>query len=385
VHICYLTHEYPPAKPGGIGVFVQTLARRLKKRGHRITVVGVWDRHHDRIENDQGVEIHRVALSRWPTCRFIPHNYRIGRVLRRINAASSIDIVEASNMGLAFLSRTIPGTKVVRLHGGHLYHCFEMKTPYGPWRSYQERTSLRKADHICSCGDYVGRITAGITGLSFDSFTVIHNLTSDRFEPMPEVGVIPRSVLFIGVVYEKKGIRQLVQALLKITGEFPDVTLTIAGRDKIDPRTGRSFREETLLPLIPEKELHRFDFKGPVEHRDLPELMARSALCVYPSHTEAMPVAWLETLAMGRPMIAADIGPGRELIDDGRNGLLCDPHSADDIARKMSDLLRDPARAEELGRAGRIDFEKRFSQEKLVDRNIAFYERCVSRSSARSR
>jgi len=362
---------------GGTGIFVQALARSLVQRGHRVTVVGVWDQYHDGLDADRGVEIHRIARSRLPTCRFLPHAWRVGQALRRIHANTPIDIVETSNDGLAFLSRSLPGVKIVRMHGGHIYHCRELHTRYGPWRYFQERRSFQRADFICSCGEHVGRTTAGLLGIPFDQVTVIHNLADAIFTPIPDATLEPNRLLFVGVVHENKGIRQLVLAMLEVLQEFPAATLVIAGRDKTNPKSGRTYREEVIQPLIPDRWKDRFNFLGRVKHDSMPRLIAESALCVYPSHTEAMPVAWIETMAMGRPIVGADIGPGRELIADGKNGLLCNPHEPSDIADKIKRLLRTPVLAEQLGKQGRLEFEKRFEREILIDKNIAFYRRCI--------
>ncbi len=106
-------------------------------------------------------------------------------------------------------------------------------------------------------------------------------------------------------------------------------------------------------------------------------LLSESGICVYPSHTEAMPVAWLETMAMGKPLIGSDIAPGRELINDGRDGLLCDPHSPKDIASKIRSLLRSESLRKKLAvNAGRR-FSETFSTQRLLAKNTRFFERCV--------
>jgi len=105
--------------------------------------------------------------------------------------------------------------------------------------------------------------------------------------------------------------------------------------------------------------------------------MAKAAVCIYPSHIEALPIAWVEGLAMGKAVVGADMGPGREVIEDGVSGLLCDSRDAESIAAALLRLLHDPALRERLGQAARQRAERLFSLENLVHENVAFYRKCA--------
>ena len=121
---------------------------------------------------------------------------------------------------------------------------------------------------------------------------------------------------FTGTVCEKKGIRQLVQAMPRILETVPHARLLVAGRDTIDPETRDSFTKR-LRGLLPPRIAARVEFLGHVENDRLPELIARAEVCAYPSHMEAMPVAWLEGLASSKAVLASRTGPGPEVIEDG--------------------------------------------------------------------
>jgi glycosyltransferase involved in cell wall biosynthesis len=128
--------------------------------------------------------------------------------------------------------------------------------------------------------------------------------------------------------------------------------------------------------LIPEV-AERVQFKGYVPRAKLPGILARAAVCVYPSHMEAMPVAWLEGLAMGRPVVASAAGPGPEIIEDGVCGLLCDPHDPSSIADCLLRVLTNRELQARLGAAGRKRVEECYSLDALVSRNVAFYRECL--------
>ena len=183
-------------------------------------------------------------------------------------------------------------------------------------------------------------------------------------------------ILFVGTVCEKKGVRQLVQAIPRVVAAVPNARLWVVGRDWRDPKTGRSFTAG-LRDQLPPGLAGRIEFRGSVEHAALPDLLARAQVCVYPSHMEALPVAWLEGLAMGKAVVASATGPGPEVIEDGVSGLLCDPHDPTSIADRVITLLKDPDLRVRLGAWARARAVERFSVEALVARNETFYRRCI--------
>ncbi|MGH9799460.1 MAG: glycosyltransferase family 4 protein, partial [Blastocatellia bacterium] len=121
----------------------------------------------------------------------------------------------------------------------------------------------------------------------------------------------------------------------------------------------------------------RIVFKGMIEHAGLPEMMARASICVYPSHMEAMPLAWLEALAMGKAVVASQTGPGPEAIEDGVSGLLCNPHEPNSIAEKIVRLLKDSELRSRFGQQARQRAINLFSVEALVNRNEEFFAQCA--------
>jgi len=122
------------------------------------------------------------------------------------------------------------------------------------------------------------------------------------------------------------------------------------------------------------------EWKGRVARAELPVALRRASVCVYPSHIEAMPIAWLEGMACGKAVVASRTGPGPELIDDEVTGLLCDPYSPDSIADKIIRILKDSELRRRLGENARRAAEQRFSLAPLVERNLDYYRQILARS-----
>src|SRR6266540_3904179 len=114
----------------------------------------------------------------------------------------------------------------------------------------------------------------------------------------------------------------------------------------------------------------RIVFRGAVANRVLPDILATAAVCVYPSHMEACPFAWLEGMAMGKAIVASKTGPGPEILDDGVSGMLCDTHDPQSIADGVIALLKDAGRCNRLGSAAHGRATEHFSIESVVQRNV---------------
>jgi glycosyltransferase involved in cell wall biosynthesis len=198
-----------------------------------------------------------------------------------------------------------------------------------------------------------------------------------QFRPIPEIAEEEGLIAFVGTVCRKKGIAELLDAMPRIASAVPSARLVVIGRDTRDPETGGSYRE-VLVRGLPAGMRDRVRFAGAVPHDELPRALAAAQLCAYPSYMEAMPVAWLEGMAMGKAVLASRTGPGPELIEHGVSGWLCDPRDPAAIAEGIIGLLRDAALRERLGAAARARVEACFSVDAVVARTEAFYRQCAA-------
>lgn len=377
LHICFLCNEYPPGKHGGIGSFTQTLGRRLAARGHKITVVGLYAVTEIQIEQDAGVGVRRLPNTRFHGMGFWLNGARLRREIRALHAQTPIDLLEGPENGFALLAKNTAGKKVIRMNGGHhfFYTCLGERPR--AWRSWLERRSFSRAYYLCGVSRFVAEETRRLLCLGNVPIEILPNpVDTTKFRPMPEVPVIPGRIVFVGTLCEKKGIRQLVQAMPEILAAVPQAHLVACGRDSTDRSTGRSYKELLESAIVPAAR-PRITFKDHVENQQLPQELAAAEILVYPSHMEAQGIVVVEGMAMGKPVVASKTGPGPEVIEDGKSGLLCNPHDPHSIAESIIRCLKDPALASRLAAAARERAVQEFSVEKLVVRNEEFYLRCL--------
>ena len=374
MHICFITSEFPTKglNGGGIGSVVKFLGEKLVKKNIAISVVGFYTINSEQLEKVNEINVYRLPKSTWKFARFYDHTKRLLKKIKEINTINTIDIVEGSELNFAFFPKKTSYKKVIRLHGGHHFFAIELNKKPAFWRSYQEKKSFKNADGFIAVSNYVGNQTKKYLNSSFNFTTIYNTVDTKQFKNTGELEYQKNSLLFVGTICEKKGIRQLVQSIPIIKKKFPDIVLNIIGRDWKFPN-GKSYIEY-LKTYILDADKNNINIIGPVPHSEVSGYIAKTDICVYPSHMEAMPIAWLEGLAMGKKVVASKIGPGLELVKENETGLLIDPYSPEDISEKIIKVLANPKEAEIRGMNAREDILKRFNSESIINQNIEFYK-----------
>jgi glycosyltransferase involved in cell wall biosynthesis len=375
MHIVFLTSEYPKKgfPHGGVGTVVQNMARGLVKNGLTVSIIGLNYIQKDEVEDDHGVIIYRYKPKKVKLITWYLNFQTFNKALKELNSKQPIDIVESTELGLAFIQK-LKGVKyLIRMNGGHHFFAESENRKINWWKGYQEKRSFKKADHVIGVSEYVVKHTSKYLNFKDKYKGVFYNLANlERFQPTINPKTIKGRIFFAGSICEKKGIRQLILAMEKVIDEFPSAHLVIAGRDTIIKETGKSYLE-FLKTSIPDAHKEKIIFLGNVENNKLSKEIDKSEVCVYPSHMEAMPLAWLEVLSMGKPFIGSKLGPGLEVVKDKQTGLLCNPHDIKDISDAIILILGNPSLAREFGRNALNDIKARFSKKELLKKNILLY------------
>ena len=180
----------------------------------------------------------------------------------------------------------------------------------------------------------------------------------DRSAVRASIGV-PQDVMLVGAIGRlspEKGHEVLVEALGMLRDERSNIHAAIAGEGP----SGWELDEQV-----------RANGTGRVVHllghrSDVPALLAAADMFALPSHREGLPLALLEAMASGLPVIATDVGGCREVIENGRNGILISPGSPEQMARAIKRLALDEGLRRALGYAARRTIEQRFSIDRMV-------------------
>jgi glycosyltransferase involved in cell wall biosynthesis len=111
--------------------------------------------------------------------------------------------------------------------------------------------------------------------------------------------------------------------------------------------------------------------------RDGGALLARAALSVSASHAEGISNAILEAMASRRPVVATAVGGSPEIVREGVNGFLVPPGAPAALARRIVDLLSDPALRARMGEEGRGIVVREFSLDQMRASYDALYEELI--------
>lgn len=194
-----------------------------------------------------------------------------------------------------------------------------------------------------------------------------------RFRASPNAGVRASLtggddrpvVLTVARLEAQKGLHDLIDAAQRVPGAL----FVIAGDGPDRPRLEARARSQGIGD--------RVRFLG--YRDDIPELLASSDVFVMPSLYEGLPLAVMEAMAAGTPVIATAIGGTDELVADGETGVLVPPADPPALAVALRTLLDDPDRANAMASAAQRLAHQEFGCARVVQRVGEVYEELLSR------
>ncbi|MCL2074297.1 MAG: glycosyltransferase family 4 protein [Marinilabiliaceae bacterium] len=378
MHICYLSPEYPLWITGGIGTFIQTIGKMLVKNGHYVTIIGHSNVPGGAYLNDEGIEIYRTPAPKYlKKGSFIENAFRIRKKIKQIDKIKPIDIIESNESGLFYLPSKTSYKKVIRLHGGHCFFAESENRPINKWKNIQEKISFKKADIFAAPSKYVVNHTSKYLSTGTKKVEIINfPLNSDIFRQADFSKIIPHKLVFAGTVCEKKGIRQLIEALSILLNKYPDTTLDVYGRDWYFP--DKSSYIQYLKNQFSKELLSHITFHGAIKLSDIPTKYEEAELCVFPSHMETLGLVAPEAMMMGKPVLFSNTGPGPETVSHKETGLLCDPHNPDNIAENISFAFENRTIMKEIALNGQKYAIEKFNKENNYLHNFEFYSSIIN-------
>jgi len=228
-----------------------------------------------------------------------------------------------------------------------------------------EHTSQNLIKHERMSPRKVVSIINGVSGAHFD-------MVIDKGKKREELGLKNDGpVLGVGARLVKlKGISYLLQAMPAIIEKFPSITLVLAGGGEYE----NTLRKEADFLGIHKNVL----FAGP--RLDFPELLKLFDLFILPSLSEGLPMALLEAMAAGCPIIATNVGGIPMAIQHGENGSLIEPGNSDILSSEIIKLLKDNELRNRYVKKGREVFKKNFSVEVMMEKYQSLYLKEIAKS-----
>lgn len=384
MHICFLSNEYPrPGQAhGGIGSFLKVVCPALVEAGHMVSVISGTYGVREQIYLD-GVRLIYSPFSKKGGIAWIYNSRAVQGEIMRLNEECPVDLIEGSELSFAFIRKCTSIAYIIRLHGGHHFFAEGENRPINRWKGFQERRSFRKVDGFIGVSEYVVSHTSKFLKIAPRPVKVIMYPINLKLFSGAEFGLIePYRLVFAGTIIEKKGIRQLCEAMEEVVSKFPQAVLHAYGRDW-ENSAGESYLAN-LKTQIPEGMKNHIIFHPPVDQQSLPDTYAKAHICVFPSHIETLGLVAPEAMAMNRAVLYTSIGPGPEVIEEGHSGWLCDPHDPKDIADKIMEIFGDFEEMKRRASLGKEKVNQQFNIKNILQQNLDFYQEVIKSKNSKN-
>jgi L-malate glycosyltransferase len=243
---------------------------------------------------------------------------------------------------------------------------FHNSTTCPPWYSSFLENSIdklviRSASHIVSVSkDCLGSLGSRNAFLDCNKLSYIYNGIAD---PIPLVKTTLSTIdnmpshkeycLMLATYEARKGHTYLLQAFQVVVKEFPNVQLQTYGYGQIHEKKRVA---DEILRLKLENNVTIGDFRPQIA-----ELLSGASILVVPSQAnESFGLTIIEAMAFGVPVVTTDVGGMPEVLEGSNAGYVCSKDDPLEFSAAIINILSDPPLAFELGRNGRLTFERRF-------------------------
>lgn len=244
--------------------------------------------------------------------------------------------------------RLAKSKKLLHFHGAAFVSQYEAKGPLEKWLVRRIICSFDKV--IClsrSWQDDLRRL-----------FGVRNSVVVQNSVPLPDETApkrapgAPLQLLFLGLIGDRKGLFDLLDAAEILAEQGVDVRLDVGGVGEVERLEARIEASAQLKS--------RIRFHGWVGLERRRELCLAANVFVLPSYAEGMPMAVMETMAFGLPIVSTPVGGIPELVAPGRNGYLVTPGDVTGLAAAIRTLNDDEALRAQMGRRSRQVIETGF-------------------------
>jgi phosphatidyl-myo-inositol alpha-mannosyltransferase len=355
-----LVSPYSYTYPGGVGRHVEALAQELTGLGHEVRLLAPYDPD-DRLARVS----HRGAR---PQQRPLPdHMIPVGRTIG-LPMNGAVSNLAAFPAAVATLGRELR-------HGGYdVVHVHEPNAPLASWYATETaRVPVVGTFHTYSTNGIVNRIAANVIGarrlysklsariaVSEAAQWTAQRYYGGRYRIVPNGvdlsaarpdGSRPHEelrIVFVGRAEERKGLPVLLRAFEALRAVDVPARLTVAGPTA-----------EEVEPLLLDPE--GIEIAGPVDDAEKWRLLGAADLLCAPSlGGESFGMVLTEAFASGTPVVVSDIAGYRDVVRDGRDGVLVPVGDAVALGETLLELAFDPARRSQMSDAA-LERAERFA------------------------
>ena len=372
-----ITLQYRDIKSGP-GICATNMVNNLSKWGHKITVITPPNN----IERED-VRFIFVPVSRFdPTPhKWLSFSYNAAHKYKMLEG-EHFDIVHFTDAKEAFFFPLDKVPMVGKVNGYSL--AMATKNPlyyrkfypadwirryfYENFAKFLERRALLKLKAIIANCEFVPTMLHKFYHIPPNKMHVIYNsIDLDRFKEKnlrrgrKKEGPI---ILLVGGNFQRKGLPLIIKAAPRVLEQYPSAQFHVIGHDPNVNKMRKLCRKERVDKA--------FQFLGYVNNEDIGDYYKLADVFVMPSLAEALGTVFLEAMASGTPVIGGNVGGTKELIQDGKNGLLVEATDYDQLAEQILRLLNDRKLRTGIIEEG-YKTVRNYDMNKMLDETVSFY------------
>ncbi|HEY8972604.1 MAG TPA: glycosyltransferase [Burkholderiaceae bacterium] len=211
--------------------------------------------------------------------------------------------------------------------------------------------------HALGLGVSAGQLSCNPNGVDTEAFQP-RPRPADSLRAALGIPAAARIVGFLGRLSPEKGPEVFLRAALLAHARLPDTHFVLVGDGPLAPAL-----RESIARMKLEGRVHLAGLR-----RDVAAVLNDMDVLVSSSHSEAMPLAVMEAMASGLPVVATRVGGVPDMIAQGESGWLVAPNDFDEMATRLVQILATPGELERMGRAARARAVDKMALSDTVDR-----------------
>ena len=372
MNICFIS-PYSPRTVNGIGTFIVGLAEHLKKRNYGTFLITKYDESKIDIEevfdSNNIIEIKHIKLKYFANIHFT-----LLTLVAIFRVRHKVDILHLQQSHMLSMSSAV----FAKILGIPTVTTIHVKVPTAGFKrkiaGFFDYVVITFSDTITYVSEeteksfkHPGKIIRN--GTDTLKFKVNHSL---RKKTRLDLNIVDDFVLlFLGRVASNKGIYEILDAIIRLKkNQHNNIKLLVVGPIASDEKN--KYMNYIKMNNL-KKNILNFGAQ-----KDVQKYYCASDIFILPSYLEGLPLSLLEAMFSGLPCIASQVGGIPEVIIDGKNGLLIEPKSIDNLTQTITWCLNNWDKAEVIGANATKTIENRFSMERVTDEYMDVYRELVT-------
>jgi glycosyltransferase involved in cell wall biosynthesis len=374
--IAFLTPEFPHPKmvsAGGLGTSILNLSKGLVGLGHEVSIL-VYGQKDDTFFVENDISFYRIKNIKLKGFSRLLTQIKIEKLINSLVNESKVDIVEATDW-TGITSNIKPKCPVViRLNGSDTYFCHLDNRPVKFWNRFREKRAIQNATALLSVSQYTADLTKELFSLERDITIIPNCIDINKFSKESTTKVEENIILYFGTLIRKKGLLELPLIFNEVYKKNNKAKLILIGRDASDIISGNHSTWSMMQSLFDATALKNVNYIGSVSYDEIKAHVLSASICVFPTFAEALPVSWIEAMALKKAIVASDVGWAAEIIEDSVEGFLVHPKNHNLFANRILELLDNQILRNQFGIEARKKVVQKFSIEVVAKQSADFYK-----------